>query len=148
MCQSPSKKEHTMGNYYETFYPPYFMDTKYKYDAIAVNPKGFDRDDADILVDFAKRMDLVGDIDTKDLQVSCEGQAITLRGTVATQSVLVFLEHVASNVLGVRDVKNNLTIRRAGATTALKPELVRQDEDIGQAELVVPDTTTPPTTTL
>jgi hypothetical protein len=137
-----------MGNYYETFYPPFFMDTKYKYDAIAVNPKGYDRDNKDILADFAKRMDIVGDIDIKDLKVSCEGQVITLRGSVATQTVLVFLEHVASNVLGVRDVKNQLTIRRAGATTAPKPELVRQDDDIGHTELVVPDTTTPPTTTI
>ena len=105
-----------MGNYYETFYPPFFMDSRNKYDSIAINPKGWDRDDKDILADFTNRISAVGNIDTKDVEVRCEHQVISLNGTVATQTVLVFLEHVADNVLGVRDVKNQLQLRRAGAT--------------------------------
>jgi hypothetical protein len=104
-----------MGQYFETFYPPFFMDRRYAYDAISVNPKGYDRDDEDIVADLRRRFSDLAAIDTSLVQVSSEDEIICLAGPVASERVAKFLGRVAENVLGVRAVSNKLVVARAGA---------------------------------
>ena len=106
-----------MGQYYETFNPPFFMERRYAYDAIAVNPKGYDRDDADIIRDLKRRFLELGPIDTSLVQVSSDDEIVSLKGKVASAAVARFLGLVAENILGVRSVLNRLVVIRAGAST-------------------------------
>ena len=106
-----------MGQYYETFNPPFFMERRYAYDAIAVNPKGYDRDDADIIKDLKRRFLELGPIDTSLVQLSSDDEIVSLKGQVASAAVARFLGLVAENILGVRSVLNRLVVIRAGAST-------------------------------
>jgi hypothetical protein len=115
-----------MGQYYETFYPPFFMDRRYAYDAIAVNSKGYDRDDTDIMNDFKRRLLELQPLDTSLVQVSSEDEVITLKGEVNSEAVAQFLGRVAENILGVRSVSNRLAVARAGASAALNQPILDQ----------------------
>jgi hypothetical protein len=121
-----------MGQYYETFYPPFFMARRYAYDAIAVNPKGYERDAAEIVTDLRRRFVEIEPIDTSMVDVSCEDEIVSLRGQVASDAVAQFLGRVAQNILGVRSVLNLLVVTRAGAS-AQSSETRR---DVSVAELV------------
>jgi BON domain len=131
-----------MGNYYETFDPPFFMERRYAYDAAAVNSDSYDRDDSEILSDFMKRLAQLGPIDTHEVTVSSESQTITLSGTVLNQDIKRFLGLVADNVLGVRSVKNQLTIPRFGATQVQQKDTAKSIEDEAFARLdeIIPST--------
>lgn len=106
-----------MGNYYETFYPPFFMERRYAFNAIAVNPFGYDRPDTAIINDLKKRLRELAPLDTHMVQITCEHEVVTLSGFAPSAGALRFLERVADNILGVRKVTNNLQVYRAGATT-------------------------------
>ena len=105
-----------MGNYYEVFYPPFFMATQYAYDATAVNSKSYERPDQDILKDFAKRLEQLTPLDLRGVKFSCDHQVILLNGTVQSPAIKRFLGNVADNILGSRSVVNELVVSRAGAS--------------------------------
>ena len=105
-----------MGNYYETFYPPFFMETRYAYDAIAVNPDGYDRDDFDIIRDVYARLKGLAPLDSSHVMAESHDQIIHLTGSVASDAAVRFLGRVADNVLGVRSVDNRLMVSRPGAS--------------------------------
>ena len=90
-----------MGNYYETFYPPFFMDRRYAYNAIAINPNGWDRDDIDIVADFMERLHGIEPLDTSLVKAESHHQIIMLQGEVANNDVIKFLGRIADNVLMV-----------------------------------------------
>lgn len=109
-----------MGNYYETFYPPFFMETRhpFNYDMLSVNAKAYDRDDSLIEEDFARRLEAIEPIDTSDIRFESENQVLKLNGEVTSLAVLRFIENMADRILGTRSVKSELVVRRAGATAA------------------------------
>lgn len=122
-----------MGNYYETFYPPFFMERRYAYNAIAVNPYGYDRPDSAIVTDLLKRLKDLAPLDTGAVQVMSHDQIVLLRGEVSGDDVARFLARVADNVLGVRGVKNQLEVKRAGAS-ARTPEMPAPRVDLPALE--------------
>jgi BON domain len=131
-----------MGNYYETFDPPFFMERRYEFNAVAVNSKGYDRDDAEIVSDLLKRLAQLGPIDTNQVHVSSEAQVIVLTGTVVNQNIKRFLGLVADNVLGVRSVHNQLTIPRFGASSNV-PKLLEklpESEAFSKLDELIPTT--------
>lgn len=115
-----------MGRYYETFYPPFFMDRRYAFDAIAVNPLGWERRDVDILEDLSRRLQELEPFDSSKVIAKSQNQILTLRGEVKSIEAVKFLGRVADNILGVREVDNQLTVARAGARaeTTIKPTTV------------------------
>ena len=103
-----------MGRYYETFNPPFFLDLSFLHDNIADNPKGFDRDPASILKEMNLGLSRLRPQDTSDVRISVQDQVVSISGTVSSKAISKYIANVADNVLGVRDVRNNLHIRRAG----------------------------------
>lgn len=112
-----------MGRYYETFEPPFFMERRYAYNAIAVNPNGYDRPDEDIIADINVRLRKLWPLDTRQVQIICDHNNVILLGAVPSENVSKFLERIADRILGVRSVDNRLTISRAGAERATAPEI-------------------------
>ncbi len=134
-----------MGQYYETFNPPFFMERRYWYNAAAVNAKSYDRPDGEIISDLKKRLTQLGPIDSKEVTVTCQKQVLTLNGMVVNQDVKNFLGRIADNVLGVRSVQNQLTIPRFGADTTSQAEIAKDIEREALANLDVLIPTTEPT---
>jgi hypothetical protein len=104
----------TVGRYFETFNPPFFLDLSYLHDSITDNPKGFERDSDAIFRDIKLGISRLKLHDTKDVRVVVQKQAVSLEGTVPSMAVLKYIGNVADNTLGVRVVSNNLQLRRAG----------------------------------
>jgi hypothetical protein len=105
-----------MGNYFETFYPPFFMERRYAYNAIAVNPDGYDRADEAIIADLTKRLQDLAPLDTSGVLTESNHEVVTLSGVISCENAAQFLGRVADRILGVRAVRNNLKVLRAGAT--------------------------------
>ena len=112
-----------MGNYYEVFSPPFFMDRRYAFNATAVNAKSYDRDDLEIISNLQARLLQLEPLNTQDVHITSEHQSVTLSGTVANREIAQFLGRIADNILGVREVKNQLTIQRAGAISRTESPL-------------------------
>jgi hypothetical protein len=110
-----------VGRYYETFNPPFFLDLSYRFDAIKANPYGYDRPSTDILVDLKRGLRLLEPIKTPNLRIKVHSQEITLSGSVPTTRVAMFIKAVATNILGVRNVVDLLTVERAGAYAKDRP---------------------------
>jgi hypothetical protein len=105
-----------MAPYYETFYPPFFMERRYAYNAIAVNPHGFDRPDTQIVRDLQLRFLMLSPLDTSRVKIVCHHNIVTLIGDVQNKAAVFFLGRIADRILGVRAVNNRLQAQRAGAT--------------------------------
>lgn len=105
-----------MGNYYETFAPPYFLDMSWRFDGLQTNKQAYDRDDAAILSDLQDRFEQLNGIDTSCVQADSHDEVIELAGEVPTEQIKLFLGRVAENILGVRSVENRLVVSRAGAS--------------------------------
>lgn len=112
-----------MGRYYETFDPPFFMERRYAFNAIAANPNGYDRPDENIITDLNVRLRKLWPLDTSRVQIICDHNHVILFGDVLNESVSKFLERIADRVLGVRSVENRLKILRAGAERATTPSI-------------------------
>lgn len=115
-----------MGRYYETFNPPFFLDLSFLHDNIADNPKGFDRDPASILEEMNLGLSRLRSQDRSDVMITVKDQVVSISGTVPSMAVSKYIAKVADNVLGVRSVKNNLQIHRAGGESS--PQNKRQTQ--------------------
>lgn len=104
-----------MGQYYETFYPPFFMDLSYRHNALAQNRDGYDRADTEIVADIQKSILRLRPLELRDVQVASQEQLVTLTGSVPNQNVSDFLTKMSDLTLGVRNVVNRIQLKRAGA---------------------------------
>ena len=112
----------TMGRYYETFDPPFFLDRISKFDAIKINPNAYERSDEAIVHDVISGLIRFGFTKRDDLIIKSHDQLVSLTGNVATLQIANFIARLADRVLGVRSVDNKLMVKRAGAESALSPQ--------------------------
>ena len=77
-----------------------------------VGPKGYRRLDQRIHEDVCDWLTAHPAVDASDVTVHVEGGEVTLSGTVAARWEKRLVEDVADHVRGVRDVHNELRIRR------------------------------------
>lgn len=97
-----------MGNYYETFDPPYFPDLLRKYQPIPVNNDSYSRPDSAIMDDMNSRMAQLHGLNCAKVRITSENEILRLRGAVDSPEVRAFLGRVAENIAGVRAVINEL----------------------------------------
>jgi hypothetical protein len=83
---------------------------RYRYAGRA--PRGYRRADARILEDVHERLTEHGGVDPSDVEVSVENGEVRLTGTVEDRETKRLVERVAESVAGVRDVHNELRLRR------------------------------------
>ncbi len=74
-------------------------------------PRGWHRSDERILEDINERLTEHPDIDASDIEVRVENGEVTLTGMVESRQVKHMAEDVAEEVLGVRDVHNQLRLQ-------------------------------------
>lgn len=75
--------------------------------------------------------------DPNDVEVGVRGGVVTLSGRVGTEQELRIVEHVVTDLIGIKEVKNNLVvdpIRRAESPTAVDEHLV--DEELHEGILL------------
>ncbi len=80
-------------------------------------PKGYTRSDERIKEDVNDRLMQTWDLDPSDLEVAVSEGEVTLSGEVRSRNEKFLAEQMAESVLGVKDVLNQLRLRRAGAET-------------------------------
>lgn len=117
-----------MGRYYETFNPPFFLDLSFRPNLLKVNCHGYSRDSNSILRDIERGLRLLQPRPIPDIQFDVNNQIVTLIGTVASLDDYRYIERLTDNTLGVRGVRNNLVIQRAGASKELAPATAPQDD--------------------
>lgn len=105
-----------MGNFYETFDPPFYTLRKGPRWS-ELYPHAYDRSDAEIIAQVRERFAALHGIDTEEVQVSSDQEHVVLQGVVASDRIRKFLGDVAEMVFGVRAVSNELSVRRQGATS-------------------------------
>lgn len=89
-------------------------------------PKGWRRSDDRIREDVCERIAQQGWIDASEVEVRVESGTVILSGTIADRRSKRTLEHVAEDVSGVDDVRNEIRVRREGTETPRANE--RRDE--------------------
>jgi hypothetical protein len=75
--------------------------------------------------------------DPNDVEVSVRGGVVTLSGRVGTEQEFRIVEHVVTDLIGIKEVKNNLLVdpmRRAESPTAVDEHLV--DEELHEGILL------------
>lgn len=75
-------------------------------------PKGYERSDEQITHDVNERLWLDGSVDATEVEVSVDNGEVTLSGTVADRRMKRIAADLAEDVAGVRDVFNQLRVRR------------------------------------
>ena len=68
--------------------------------------------------------------DPNDVEVSVRGGVVTLSGRVGTEQEFRIVEHVVTDLIGIKEVKNNLLVdpmRRAESPTAVDEHLVDEE---------------------
>ena len=75
-------------------------------------PRSWRRSDERIAEDLNERLTVHPDIDARNLEVRVHDGEVTLTGTVDSRRVKYAAEDLAEQVLGVRDVHNQLRIAR------------------------------------
>lgn len=81
-------------------------------------PKGYKRSDARIREDVCEEIAHQGFIDASDLEVTVQGGAVTLSGTVARRQEKRALEHLIERCRGVEEVHNHIRLKREDASGA------------------------------
>lgn len=99
-----------MGNYYESFEPTFVLWREPADKSLAKNVKAYERDDAEIIADIEDLFVALHGINTSPIKIECDKNKVTLSGTCANSQIKNYLGRLAENVLGVRDVKNNIDI--------------------------------------
>jgi osmotically-inducible protein OsmY len=64
-------------------------------------------------------------VDASDIELSCEGGEITLRGTVSNRNEKRMAEDCVENVAGVKDVRNELRLRLSETSQSQSTEVHR-----------------------
>jgi hypothetical protein len=75
--------------------------------------------------------------DPNDVEVSVRGGVVTLSGRVGTEQEFRIVEHVVTDLIGIKEVKNNLLVdpmRRAESPAAVDEHLV--DEELHEGILL------------
>ena len=75
--------------------------------------------------------------DPNDVEVSVRGGVVHLSGRVGTEQEVLIVEHVVTDVIGIKEVKNNLVvdpIRRAESPVAIDEHLA--DEELHEGILL------------
>ena len=99
-----------MGNYYEVFAPHYFPEIRSDYNPLKINPKSYDRDDHEIIADIGHHLRQIWGVDTSHVHIRSDHQKVTLEGNVLSEQARRFLQGLAENTLGVREVSNHLLV--------------------------------------
>ncbi|MFP3755119.1 BON domain-containing protein [Cupriavidus sp. SIMBA_020] len=80
-----------------------------------VAPKGYQRSDERIREDLCERLTHNGRLNVRDVEVTVSGGVVTLSGSVMDRQQKYRIEDIADDVFGVKDVQNQLRVRREGA---------------------------------
>ena len=78
----------------------------------ATGPKGYRRPDSRILEDVSDEVMHMHDIDSSDVEVRVDKGEVFLTGTVPERWMKQRLEEAADRVRGVKDITNQLRIKR------------------------------------
>src|SRR4029453_13981226 len=76
-------------------------------------PRGYQRSDERIREDVCDRLTDDPRIDAEDIDVRVERSEVTLSGSVRSRDEKRFAEDLIERITGVREVNNNLKVRRA-----------------------------------
>jgi hypothetical protein len=76
-------------------------------------PRNYQRSDARILEDVSEELFRNPDIDASDIEVAVESAVVTLLGTVEDREQKRLAEDLAERSAGVRDVNNQLKVKRS-----------------------------------
>lgn len=79
---------------------------------IGRGPKGYKRSDERIREDASEELARCWDLDPSDIELSVKDGEVTLKGTVDERGWKLMAEDVVSQVMGVRDVHNQLRVER------------------------------------
>jgi hypothetical protein len=91
-------------------------------------PKGYKRSDERTLEDVCDAIAHQGHIDASDVEVKVEGGTVTLSGTVMHRQDKRGLEHIAERCRGVREVHNELRLKRAEAGQQQQQQAQKQQQ--------------------
>lgn len=75
-------------------------------------PKNYRRSDERIREDVCERLAMDHDVDASDIEVKVSDGIVTLEGTVDARRTKRIAEDISDLVRGVRDVENNLRVKR------------------------------------
>jgi osmotically-inducible protein OsmY len=78
-----------------------------------VSPKSVNRNDEHIKDEVITRLTEHEDIDPTDIEVQVKQGEVTITGTVAHRHEKLNIEHVVGNVIGVKDVQNQIKVVKA-----------------------------------
>ena len=97
-----------MGDYYETFEPPYFPESSASRQKPTASKSGYCRSDAEITADLRDRLAHLPVLDTMHVEITASDRVITLKGTTRSRQMSDYLCRVAGNIAGVLGVKTSL----------------------------------------
>jgi len=78
----------------------------------SAGPKGYTRSDDRIREDLSDRLMGGWGIDASDVEIQVQGGEVTLSGTVSDRRQKYHIEELADSILGVKDVTNQLRVKR------------------------------------
>lgn len=79
-----------------------------------VGPKNYERPDERVLGDVCERLAQHPDVDVSDVTVDVDKGVVKLGGTVRERREKYLIEEVTDAIYGVKDVNNQIRVRRAG----------------------------------
>lgn len=82
-----------------------------------VGPKNYERPDARVLGDVCDRLAHHPEVDVSDVTVDVDKGLVKLGGTVGDRRQKYIVEEIADAVYGVKDVENQIRVRRPGEAT-------------------------------
>lgn len=91
----------------QAFTPPQFAAPSFR----GIGPKGYVRPDERIKEDVCERLFKHPDIDASDVSVEAKQGVVVLAGTVIDRMTKHQIEDLVDNVIGVKDIENNITVR-------------------------------------
>lgn len=94
-------------------------------------PRGYQRSDERIREDISDRLMEHPDIDASDIEVQVKDGEVTLQGTVDERRTKRMAEDLAEDCSGVRDVMNQLKVRRASGESGQGGQEQAQQRDSG-----------------
>ena len=93
-----------------------------------LGPKGYTRGDDRIFEEVCERLSWDDEVDATDISVRVADGEVTLAGSVDTRHMKRLAEQLAEHVLGVKDVLNTISVRKA-VLTELKQKATGEDRD-------------------
>jgi osmotically-inducible protein OsmY len=107
-----------MGQYFETHEPPFFLrERSSRLRSGTANKLAFDRPSTEIKADIEDLYLSLHGIDASKVKVTCEKNRVVLSGNCVSARVRTYLENLANNVPGVREVVNDVQLVREGSSS-------------------------------